>query len=69
MNLGDNLYSLLYRNDKNEAILRVYNPDSTDKKVKISNSTSFDILGNKEIEDKERNLLKAYEIKTYKLEI
>lgn len=69
MNLGGNLYSLLYRNDKNEAILRIYNPYQEDKKVEIKDGISYDILGNKEVLDENCESLKAYEIKTYKLEL
>lgn len=69
IDLGDNLYSLLYRNSKGDAIFRIYNPDQKDKKISIKDGTSYDILGEREVSDENPDLLKAYEIKTYKLEI
>lgn len=68
INLGDNLFSTLYRNDKNEPILRVYNPGESTKEIDLK-AVEYDILGERQIKDEIDKSLPGFEIKTYRLEL
>lgn len=68
IDLGDNLFSTLYRNDKNEPILRVYNPGESPKELDLK-AVEYDILGDVQIKDKIDKILPGFEIKTYRLEL
>lgn len=68
INLGDNLFSTLYRNDKNEPILRVYNPGESTKEIDLK-AVEYDILGERKIKDDIDKNLPGFEIKTYRLEL
>ncbi|MCW6679117.1 alpha-mannosidase [Anaerococcus sp. NML200574] len=68
IDLGDNLFSTLYRNDKNEQILRVYNPGESPKELDLK-AVEYDILGNVKIKDEIDKILPGFEIKTYRLEL
>ena len=68
IDLGKNLFSTLYRNDKNEAIIRIYNPGDTPKPIDIE-GCPYDILGNEKIDEKIEKEIPAFEIKTYRLEL
>ena len=68
IDLGDNLFSTLYRNDKNEPILRVYNPGESPKELDLK-AVEYDILGDVQIKDEIDKILPGFEIKTYRLEL
>ena len=68
IDLGDNLFSTLYRNDKNEPILRVYNPGESPKELDLK-GVEYDILGDVQIKDEIDKILPGFEIKTYRLEL
>ena len=69
VDLGENLYSLLYRNDKKEAIFRAYNPDDKEKNIN-ADGVIYNILGDKKEEKTvDKNTLDAFEIRTIKLDI
>lgn len=69
VDLGENLYSVLYRNDKKEAIFRAYNPDDKEKNIN-ADGVIYNILGDKKEEKTVyKNTLDAFEIRTIKLDI
>ena len=68
IDLGDNLFSTLYRNEKNEPILRVYNPGESPKELDLK-AVEYDILGDVKIKDEIDKILPGFEIKTYRLEL
>lgn len=68
IDLGNNLFSTLYRNDRNEPILRVYNPGKSAKKIDLK-AAEYDILGQRQIKDEIDKNLPGFEIKTYRLEL
>ena len=68
IDLGDNIFSTLFRNDKNEPILRVYNPGKSAKKIDLK-AVEYDILGERKIKDEIDKNLPGFEIKTYRLEL
>ena len=69
VDLGENLYSVLYRNDKKEAIFRAYNPDDKEKNIN-ADGVIYNILGDKKEEKTvDKNTLDAFEIRTIKLDI
>lgn len=70
MNLGSNIFSTLYRNEKGERILRVYNPDKITHRLYVQNGEICDILGRKSLNDESLNnsFLNPYEIRTIKWE-
>ena len=68
IDLGDNLFSTLYRNDTNEPILRVFNPGESPKELDLK-AVEYDILGDVKIKDEIDKILPGFEIKTYRLEL
>lgn len=70
INVGSNIFSTLYRNQKGQAILRLYNPDNRTHRVGKINGKLFNIIGTEEIEDENFDIsyLNPYEIRTLKLE-
>lgn len=70
LKLGSNIFSTLYRNEKKERILRIYNPDNKNHRLYVKNSVITDILGREELDDDEYNnsYLNPYEIRTLRWE-
>ncbi|NLY19852.1 MAG: alpha-mannosidase [Tissierellia bacterium] len=70
INVRSNIFSTLYRNEKREKILRLYNPDNKTHRIGEIKGTLYDIIGQSEYHDDKYNssYLNPYEIRTIKLE-
>ncbi|MDD7044758.1 MAG: glycoside hydrolase family 38 C-terminal domain-containing protein [Anaerococcus sp.] len=69
LDLGDNQFSTLFRNQEGQAILRVYNPSDKDKDFRLEDGVDVDILAKKEIAPEDKTKIRAFDIRTFKLEI
>ena len=69
IDLGENLYSILYRNYDGDPIFRAYNPSNEDKQIPKLNGENYDILGQKPDNRKiNKGKLSPVEIRTTKLD-
>lgn len=68
IDLGANLFSTIFRNEKGQAFLRIYNPSPSPKAIGIK-ADEYDILARKKIKDGPFGEIPPYEIKTYRLEL
>ncbi len=70
IDLGENMYSVLYRNTKGEAIFRTYNPDTTAKEISGLTGENYNILGDYPDESEvDQTKLLPFEIRTTKIDI
>ena len=69
IDLGENLYSILYRNYEGDPIFRTYNPGAYDKDLPRLDGENYDILGQK-LDDRkiDKDRLSPFEIRTTKLD-
>ena len=68
IDLGANLFSTIFRNEKGQAFLRIYNPSPYPKAIDIK-ADEYDILARKKIKDGPFGEIPPFEIKTYRLEL
>ena len=68
IDLGENLYSILYRNYEGDPIFRTYNPGAYDKDLPRLDGENYDILGQNPDNHKiDKDKLSPFEIRTTKL--
>ena len=68
IDLGDNLFSTIFRNEDGEAFLRIFNPSPYPKAIDIS-ADEYDILARKKIKGGPFGEIPPFEIKTFRLEL
>ena len=68
IDLGDNLFSTIFRNEDREGFLRIFNPSPYSKAIDIS-TDEYDILARKKIKDGPFGEIPPFEIKTFRLEL
>ena len=69
IDLGENLYSILYRNYEGDPIFRAYNPSDEQKNLPRLDGENYDILGQKPDNRKiGKDKLSPFEIRTTKLD-
>ena len=69
IDLGENLYSILYRNYEGDPIFRTYNPGAYDKDLPRLDGENYDILGQNPDDIRiDKDKLSPFEIRTTKLD-